>query len=361
MSKKIIIAAGGTGGHLYPAQAVARKLQKRGVEILFLAKGLSSNPYFNGGEFQFKDVSSATFSKNVLRNLQEAFLISKGVAASYLHLSRFRPDLVIGFGSYHSFPVLAASILKRIPFITHESNAYPGKVNRLLSKRALWTGVFFDEAREHLRGITKRVNVPLRDEFNTAYSLSKEAARSDYGLHPNKTTLLVFGGSQGAKRLNEIMIDAACYLPRDELQILHITGSDTASDSVRQAYIAAGVDCFVAGFEHNMLRAYRAADAAFCRSGAMTVAELICVALPAIMVPFPFAVDNHQLRNAEAVVKKGCGIILEETHLTRDCLIKAIMSLFRDTTLKKMKDNLRYGFEENNTYDFFEKIYQHLE
>lgn len=360
MSKKIVIAAGGTGGHLYPAQAVARKLQRRGVEVLFLAKGLSSNPYFNAKEFQFEEISSATFSRNAIKSFHGAYLISKGIIVSCRRLSQFKPNLVVGFGSYHSFPVLVASILNRTPFITHESNAYPGKVNRMLSRAALWTGVFFDEATEHLRGVTERVNVPLRDEFDAADSISKEAALAAYGLSQKKKTLLVFGGSQGARRLNEIMIDTACQLPRDELQVLHITGSDEAALLVRKAYAAAGVDSYVASFEHNMLQAYKAADTAFCRSGAMTVAELSCVALPAIMVPFPFAIDNHQLRNAEAVLKKGCGVIIEDTHLTTHSLMKAITSLFQDAALKKMKDNLKSGSKDNNRYDFIEKIYQYL-
>ena len=296
---KILIAAGGTGGHLFPAQALAEQLSDGSpeLELFFAGAKLSTNSYFDKENYRFYDVASTTpFRGGVVAALKSVGILLKGIGESLKLLSKERPSLVIGFGSFHVFPLLCAAVLKRIPIVLFESNAIPGKVVRLFSKKAKWTGIYFSSARNYLKGHVIDVEIPVRKAIDL--SLSKQTARRQFGLSPDVMTLLIFGGSQGAKGINKNILEMLPLLKNAGLffQCIHFTGCDETATEVSRRCLELGVGCYAKKFEKRMDLAWGAADAVICRAGAMTLAELLRSEVPGILIPYPSASDGHQLK-----------------------------------------------------------------
>jgi UDP-N-acetylglucosamine--N-acetylmuramyl-(pentapeptide) pyrophosphoryl-undecaprenol N-acetylglucosamine transferase len=311
---KILIAAGGTGGHLFPAQSLAKELLVKDPEltILFAGAGLSTNRYFHKEIFNYKEVSSGTpFRGNIFL---AGGKLALGVRKSLKLLDEFEPNLVIGFGSFHSFPLLAAAVLRKIPFLLFEANAIPGKVNRFFSRWANVTAVHFAHATAQLSGKTQEVAMPLGDRKHNLH-IEKTMARAFFGLDPKKTTLLVFGGSQGALSINKIFSEAAglLFTHFNDFQVIHLTGHREGIEQTKKTYSLLNIPACIKEFEENMAYAWRASDLAICRSGAATLAELIALEVPAILIPYPRASDDHQRKNAEIMENevKGARVLLE--------------------------------------------------
>jgi UDP-N-acetylglucosamine--N-acetylmuramyl-(pentapeptide) pyrophosphoryl-undecaprenol N-acetylglucosamine transferase len=340
--KKVVFAAGGTGGHLFPAQALAQQLLKtQDIELLFAAAKLSDNAYFDKTKFAFKDIQSTTpFRGSLLKAFTSIRTILKGIRESMQLLDQQKPDIVVGFGSFHSFPVLCAAVLKRIPIVLFESNAIPGKVVRLFSKQALFTGIFFAEAKKHLKGETIEVEIPKK-ELHAQSTISKSEARCALQLEPDRLTLLVFGGSQGAKKINSHILELVPLLHQQNLpfQLIHCTGNKETAETVTQLCKSLNIPCHAKEFEPRMDIAWSAADIAICRAGAMTLSELLHYEVPGILVPYPFAADQHQLKNALFVEKEvGGAVHLSEENLTGGLLNETVLLLSSSDAqnLKKM-------------------------
>jgi len=336
--RKIIIAAGGTGGHLFPAQGFAKELQqKEQAEVLFVGGGLSKNPYFRKELFLFQEVESATpFKGNIFRSLGK---LIKGTFQSFRVLGDFRPDLLVGFGSFHSFPVLLAALCKKIPIVLFEANAYPGKVNRFFSRWAKYSCVQFAESKKYLKGDVREVAMPLWIREEEKLYTQAEAC-SYFGLQPGRPTVLVFGGSQGAVSINRIFEEVAS----PEVQVIHLAGKEARIDVLRDVYARKGVSACVKSFEDKMSMAWRAAHFAICRAGAATLSEAIAFEVPMILIPYPYAADDHQKKNAQFVEKKiGAAIVLEETQLSKESLAHAMEKMLTGGTLEKMRENIRYA------------------
>ena len=304
MRKKILFAVGGTGGHLFPAQALAKELREMGgeIEILFGGGRLGENPFFQKELFAFKEVCGGSpFRGNPFSS---AFKLARGVQQSIKICKDFSPDLIVGFGSFYSFPLLAAAKMKKVPIFLVEANALPGKVNTLFSAKAKLCAIQFQESAEHFKGMSSVVKMPIWSK--EAHPITKEEARRSYGLGEKTFTLLVFGGSQGARAINEAMFDADLQFP---YQVIHFTGDEA---DLKKRYQERGVNCVIKPFEKEMHKAWRAADLAICRAGAGTLAEILAFEVPAILVPWPGASDNHQLKNAYAMEKRGCALVLEQ-------------------------------------------------
>ena len=343
MRKKIIIAAGGTGGHLFPAQAVAQELQQAEIDILFMGAGLNRNRYFNREKFAYHDIPSATvFHRNPLKLFHSVFQLGKGIKQSYDFLKKEKPDLIIGFGSFHSFPILCAARLQGKKIALFESNAYPGKVNRLFAASADYTAIVFSQARQHLKGTSIEVAMPVRIMPN---DLSIESARNYFGLDPSDPTLLIFGGSQGAQAMNELLALSIAQLKQGlcHFQIIHLTGNAQAIKSFQQVYASLNVRACVKTFEIDMPKAYRAASIAICRAGAATISELIAFEVPSILIPFPYAADNHQAKNAEFVQNTvSGGIHLSEEGLRPEILAEKLLNFLDPAALElqKMRESI---------------------
>ena len=360
MNKKIVIAAGGTGGHLFPAESLALSLRETipNLDICFMGKGLSTTPRFSRS-FPFQDISAANLSKNPMKLVVNSLKMAYGTANSLRFLRAFRPDLVVGFGSYHVVPTLLAASLLQLPIILHECNAIPGKVNRLFSRKAMWTGLFFNQAKEKLAGMTRQVDIPMRKEMkNPLLRPNRIEALNYYGLEPNRKTILVFGGSQGALGVNKLFTEALTFMDCQQLQVLHCTGS---VDDMARWYQNRGILSHVTAFEPKMHYAYAAADCVIARSGASSIAETMMYELPTIFIPYPHAADNHQYHNARFVVETiGAGVLHEESTLHPELLANEINTILHDNTLAMMKSRLNRYNRETKIDDFCDLIGQFL-
>lgn len=340
--KKILFAAGGTGGHLFPAQALAEELQTQrpDLELLFVGAKLEQNIYFDRSRFAFQDIVSTTpFRGSFFAKLTSFGVLLEGIRKSHHLLQQKKPDLIVGFGSFHTFPILCAAALNKIPIVLFESNAIPGKVTRLFSKRALFTGIFFPWAKDALKGKTIEVNIPQRNPSQHPF-LSPQEARRFFHLDPHRFTLLVFGGSQGAKRINQHLIDLIPLLREKQLpwQIIHFTGESEMTTTLIELCQDMHIPHYVKDFEPQMSIAWQAADIAICRAGAMTLAELLHYEVPAILIPYPFATDHHQLKNAlffETEVKGGIHFL--ENSLSTGQLMEVLISLSSENSLHKQR------------------------
>lgn len=329
MTKKVMIAVGGTGGHVIPSVALAKQLFKRepGVSVMFVGGDLKNNRFFEHHHFLHESVECGPMSsKNPLKIMKSIKRILKGIWQSRSVIKRFKPDVIVGFGSYYTFPILLAAKLLKIPIILHEANSIPGKVNRLLSPYAVATGIHFPETASLLSGFSVEVGMPLREGYILG-SVTKKFAKEYFFLKPDQFVLLVFGGSQGAKAINELVSNALCHhFERKEIvQILHFTGEAHDVKPLEEMYEKYGVKAFVKAFEPRMDMAWAAADAMISRAGASTIAEQLEFEVPGIYIPYPHSSENHQKKNAEFMVKTvGGAISFNEEELTPETLGKKI-------------------------------------
>ena len=277
---KVLIATGGTGGHLFPAQQLAEMLPD--AETLFAGHKLDTSPFFHR-KVPFCEIHSASSIKQWPRLL-------KGVWQSIKLILRFQPDVVVGFGSFHSFPTLLAAAILRKKIVLFEANCSLGKVNRFFAPFATKLALQFPIAHR------KAVYVPL-------LPWTKKGGRAQrYSRDPARITILVFGGSQGAQFINQTFCEAAGLLTFP-FQVIHLTGKEDVG-------VKYEVPAIVKPFEAEMESAYEAADLVVCRCGAGTVAELIRFQKPAVLIPYPYAHD-HQRKNGE-YLKQGARVLLQK-------------------------------------------------
>jgi UDP-N-acetylglucosamine--N-acetylmuramyl-(pentapeptide) pyrophosphoryl-undecaprenol N-acetylglucosamine transferase len=309
---RVLIAGGGTGGHLFPGIAIADAFGevKPSAEVMFIGSGrpLEISVLSQTGYRFDTIVIEGLKGRGRWSQLLAAFKIPGAVWASMRKLWEFKPHLVVGVGGYSAGPVVAAAWVLRIPRVLHEQNLLPGITNRILVRLANRIYVSFDETRERLATRKARLTGnPVRRALLTGKT---DAAASREGLQ-----LLVMGGSQGAHALNMALIDAIAALPeKTPLRVRHQTGTKDLG-VVQAAYARHGIQAEVRPFFEDMAECYRWSDLAICRAGATTVAELTAVGLPAIFVPYPFAADDHQRLNAQAVVAAGGGEMIIEKDL----------------------------------------------
>lgn len=333
MTLKILIAAGGTGGHIFPGLAVAREFQRRDpeVEIRFVgtARGLESR-IIPGEGFSLEFITvGALKGVSISERARSLAGLPASLTSAWSVIRRFGPDLVIGVGGYSSGPTLLAAALKRIPTMVIEPNAMPGFTNRVLSRFVDAAGVTFEESLRYFGGRGAVTGNPVRSEF----AHLKKKQRGD------KLSLLIFGGSQGAHSINVAMIGALPLIPADKLSITHQTG-ETDFETARNAYNAAGFeDARVTQFIKEIAREFERADLVICRSGATTVAEIAAAGKAAIFIPFPFATDDHQRKNAEAFQRRGAGRMVLQSDLTPERLALELRELIaRPDEISKMED-----------------------
>ncbi len=321
MSKRILIATGGTGGHIFPAEALAKDLVNDGNQVFFAGGKLSQNRFFSK-KYPFEDVTVG------MSPLKDFKLILRGIQESFDLFKQLHPDVVVGFGSYYSFPVLAAAILKRIPVVLYAADTKPGKVIRWLHPFAKACGLHFEGT--PLKG--EVVGMPLR--FNPKY-VTKDEAMKYYKLDKTKPVCLVFGGSQGAKYLNTLAFDALKNLP---FQVIHFTGNQEDTSLLAMEYNKRGIKAVVKTFESRMEYAWAASDIALTRAGAVSLAEEMAFKVPGVLVPFPFAMDDHQTKNAEVLVKMGFCEMRQEKELTPELLEKLLKEVWktREERIKKL-------------------------
>ena len=318
----VLIAGGGTGGHVIPALAIARALRDHhGAEVWLVgtARGLETKLVPEAG-FRLELVQAGQL-KNVglAKRAKTAFDLPRGILRCIWLLRSFRPHVVIGVGGYASGPAMLAAFLLRVSMMAYEPNAVPGLANRLIGKRVDAAAVNFEQTRHFFRN-AEVTGVPVREAF---FSLPERVA--DGSQH-----LLVFGGSLGARALNEALPRIAAQLlsalPR--LTIVHQAGAKHA-ESTQAAYAASGADPSrweVRAFLDDMPARFANADLILCRSGS-SVAELAAAGKPSLLVPFPYAADDHQHKNAQIFAEAGAAVLVPESELTDDRLLSELTGL----------------------------------
>ena len=328
MTTRASIVGGGTGGHVIPALAIARELrQSHSTEVMFIgtSRGIETRLVPQAG-FPLELVQVGQLKNvSVTRRARTLADIPRAVLRCRRIFSEFRPQVVIGVGGYASGPGMLAAILMQIPTLAFEPNLVPGFANRMVARFVTAAAVHFEETKRFFRN-ARVTGVPVRPEFFTIPQRKVSPPGS----------LLVFGGSQGARMLNQAMIDGIPSWKKLGIEIRHQTG-ERDFEKIDAAYHQAGFPAQVSRFIDDMPTAFAHADLVVCRSGASTVAEIAAAGKPAIFVPFPFAADDHQLRNAEAFEKAGAAKLIRESELTADLLDETVAKLLSNpATLAEM-------------------------
>lgn len=316
---RIIITGGGTGGHIYPAIAVAQEIKKRrqNIEITFIGtrRGIEAKAVPAAG-FPIKHINAAPMSFRLLKLLKFIFGNTTGILQAISILISQKPDLVIGSGGYVSAPVITAASILRIPTILLEQNVLPGKTNRFLSKFAQKVLISFEESKKYLpEGKSVLTGNPIRREI---MERDKDEALSILNLSPGKFTLLITGASQGARSINEAVVKSLSTWKDREWQIIHLVGRKNFED-VKKATdlispeLKGEYRCI--DYTEDMASAYAVADLVVTRAGASTLAEITAVGIASILIPYPYSADNHQEKNARWVEKCGGAIVILDSDI----------------------------------------------
>ena len=331
---RIVIACGGTGGHLFPGLAVAEELQAQGHELLILIsrKHIDALAVEGRSEFNFERLPSIGYPGLNLRLPLFFWELAQGLVGCGKLFAKFKPDVVLGMGGFTSLTPLICGRLRGARTLVHESNAIPGKANKLNAK-------FSDRVLVGLEACAKffpaekvlHVGTPVRSELRE--KIRRPEALKHFGLDENGgPVLLVVGGSQGAHGLNMALQKAAetGAFANGKAQIIHLTGAADEA-TLRETYQKAGVRAHVAAFCHQMGLAYAAASLAVARAGASTLTELSNFGLPAVLIPLPTAAEDHQTRNAEIFANAGAALLLPQREATPEKLGALLPELLADS------------------------------
>src|SRR5437868_9486778 len=337
---KAVIACGGTGGHLFPGIAVAEVLRDRGHQVMLLVseKEIDALALSGRANFRFEKLLTvglpSPFSPAILgfiRRFYESLSLCRSI------YRKFKPQVVLGMGCFTSSAPVLAGRMRGVSTFIHESNAIPGNANRLTARmvRAVMLGFkecapFFPKARTEVTG------TPIRTELKP---LDPQVARQKLGLRTDLATLLVMGGSQGASGINQAIIKSLPSLQDVPLQVIHLSGT-REERLVADNYQREKIPAYVSAFHHRMEEVYSAADFTVARSGAASLAEFAFFGLPGILIPFPYAADDHQSRNAQIFVRADAAVLLKESELSGDLLARHIKELIDDEVkLRTMAQN----------------------
>ena len=348
---RLLIAAGGTGGHVYPGIAVAEEWRRRhpDSEVVFVgtSRGLESTAVPQAG-FTLRTIAARGIPRRIgIGLIRAAWAAAQSLVQASALLRELRPHVVVVTGGYVSGPVGLVAKLRGIPVVVQEQNSVPGATNRWLNLIADEVHISFVESRSYFRrrNNLKVTGNPIR---RSLLRQDRTSAYETLRLDPHRSTLLVFGGSRGASSINRAFQDALPRLTRlQNLQVLWQTGKEDAA-AIRERVRGLSIPVHVLPYVDHMEKAYAVADLAICRAGAMTIAELTACGVPAILVPYPHATHDHQTVNARGLAERGAAEVIRDSDLTPDDLAKRIIQLFQDESrLRRMARNAR-AFSRTN-------------
>jgi UDP-N-acetylglucosamine--N-acetylmuramyl-(pentapeptide) pyrophosphoryl-undecaprenol N-acetylglucosamine transferase len=331
-TKRILIMAGGTGGHVFPALVVAKRLEAEDWEVLWLGTrpGLETD-IVTRESIRIQYISVTGFrGKKILSLVMAPFRMLQGLYQSLKVLRAFKPDVVLGMGGFVSGPGGLAAWILNIPLVIHEQNAIPGTTNKLLSKLAKRVLQAFPNTFVNAAGNPSKFLLtgnPIRRSL-----MLLPPPESRFKLRQGPLHLLLIGGSRGAQALNELCPKAVALIPSDlRPEIKHQVGAGHV-EKTQLAYQSEGLRAEVLPFIQDMAAAYAWADLVICRAGALTISELGAVGIGSILVPYPFAIDDHQWVNAQFLEKEGAAIVIRQHDLTPSCLAEQLLSFSQDRT-----------------------------
>ena len=342
---RIIVSGGGTGGHIYPAVTIANQIKEKqpDAEIIFVGtrEGLECEIVPRYG-YPIEFIEVAGFQRKLsLDTIKSTFKLLAGLIDALKLIRKIKPDLVVGTGGYVCGPVLFLAALQGIPTCIQEQNAMPGVTNKILAHFVKKVFLGYQEAGKYFGGNSEKIFTgnPIRKEI---LEVSRATAIEKFKLDPAKKTILVSGGSRGARSINDAMALVETSLAgRSDVQVIHITGETGYEKFIGQVEkkVLMSDNIKVFRYMHDMPLALAAADLAVFRSGAIGLAELMARGIPSILVPYPYATANHQEHNARAVEGAGGAVVILDKELTGEILLKQIESLLADESkLQKMKD-----------------------
>jgi UDP-N-acetylglucosamine--N-acetylmuramyl-(pentapeptide) pyrophosphoryl-undecaprenol N-acetylglucosamine transferase len=342
---KLILAGGGTGGHIYPAIAIANEFKSRfsDSDIIFVGtrKGLEKE-LVSENDFRLEFISAIGLARSLKKELFILpYILVKSLLESRMVIKKFNPDMVIGTGGYVSLPVVLAAGLMGNKTVIQEQNSYPGLSTRILSLLAGRVFLAYQNSTRHFL-FKKRLRItgnPVRKEV---FSGNREEGLKKFSLEPDKKTVFVFGGSQGSKNINKAIKEGMEYLKKyEDLQFLWQTGSKDFEE-IKDFMKGINLTSTVLPFIQDMASAYAVSNLLVCRAGALTLAEVTACGKPSILIPYPFATADHQRYNALSLKEKGAAEVVLEKELKGENLAELIAGLIRDDNrLKVMSDKAR--------------------
>jgi len=345
---KAIIAGGGTGGHIYPGIAIANEIKEReaGSEILFVgtANGLETKIIPSHGMRLKLIRASGMKGKSLTALVKSVLIIPMGFLQAMYIIFSFRPDIVIGVGGYASGPTVLCAAMLLLPTMILEQNFYPGVTNRILSKVVKRVAINFESSRQFFNKNKVAVTGnPVRKDITKG---SREEALRLWGLGDDRFTLFVFGGSQGARKINQSIVEALPHFEKysDLLQIIHQTGK-ADFESVKEGYTRSKIKSYVAPYINEMNHAYAVSDLVLCRAGAIALSEIAACGKASILVPFPYASDNHQELNARVLVDGGAALMVSDRELSGETLARAVTGFMteRDKIKEMEKNSIKFS------------------
>jgi len=349
---RVVITGGGTGGHVYPGIAIANALKKLRPEIEITFVGVKNRieaKIVPREGYPLKTIHVQYLSRKLsLNTLTFFFSLLIGLIQSLLFLRKYQPKIVIGTGGFVSGPVVYAATLLGIPTLIQEQNSFPGITTKILAGRAKRIHLAFQEATKYLTKVKdkEKFRITGNPVRLTEKKGNRKAALAKFNLDENKQTLLLFGGSQGASALNHALSEIIVSLSKN-IQFIWQTG-ESDFENTKAVIDGDSHQIYLQPFIYNMADAYAAADLALCRSGAITIAEIVQMSVPAIFVPYPFAAEAHQEKNARVLAQAGAAELILQQDLSPEILRKKIEELiFDEQKLAAMRKNLHNFYHEN--------------
>ncbi|MDR0978271.1 MAG: undecaprenyldiphospho-muramoylpentapeptide beta-N-acetylglucosaminyltransferase [Endomicrobium sp.] len=344
INKNIIIAASGTGGHIYPGIVLAREFQSKGYNpVFFINNNSTSIKILDNSNFDYILFNMVGMPRKLSFSFT-LFLVKLKISffKALKHIFYIKPAAVIGTGGYVAVPVLFAAKVLGFKTFLHEQNTIPGKANILLSKIADKTFLSFSFSKKYFKNKNVIISgCPVRKEI---FGIRRDAALENMGLNSNIFTVLVFGGSLGSSKLNKVASDFFLnFILSNKLQIIHITGEKDFLEVQKVSRSYKNYKVFA--YMHDIKYAYAACDIVISRSGAGTVFELMALDKSAILVPYPYATDNHQYWNAKEIEKDGKVVVIEEKNLTMENLLEAVKFLKLNTDSAVLRNSVKFPQE----------------
>jgi len=353
---KFILTAGGTGGHIYPALSVLNEIKKdKSNEYLYIGtKDRMENDLIPSMGIPYEGIEINGFSKkNILKNIKNIRLIRNSYKKCLKIMDEFKPDAVIAFGGYVTFPVCLAAKKRGVKVFLHEQNMLPGKSNIALSKKADAVFVSFKEGTRKLK--CKNI-IYTGNPVSQRACETKKFDKRDLGFTKDKKLIVIVMGSLGSTSVNEKLLDFLRTYDREDTEILFITGKKSYATLNNNLVVPKSTK--IVPFFENLPSLMKSADLIISRAGASTIAEIMATKTPSILIPSPYVANNHQYYNALDLVNKNISIMLEEKDLNKDSLIEAIDEIFDENTFKEIKKNLKEIKDISSSSIIMEEIYK---
>ncbi|WP_203362227.1 undecaprenyldiphospho-muramoylpentapeptide beta-N-acetylglucosaminyltransferase [Bacillus sp. REN10] len=355
---KIVVSGGGTGGHIYPALALIRMIKEKHPDTSFLYIGTEAgleSKLVTRENIPFRTIEITGFKRSIsMENVKTVMRFLKGVGECKKMLKEFAPDVVIGTGGYVCGPVVYAASKLRIPTIVHEQNSVPGLTNKFLSKYVDKVAICFKEAEAFFP--KEKVVLTGNPRASEVANAKSSGILSDFHLTKDKKTVLIFGGSRGARPINDAVIQALPILADRTYQVLYITG-EVHYEKVKSAIEKVGKpeNVAIAPFIYNMPEVLVESDLVLSRAGATTLAELTALGVPSILVPSPYVTNNHQEKNARSLTDHQAAILLHEKDLTAETLIKHLDGILLD---ESQLQTMKQAAEQLGIQDASDRLYK---